>query len=87
MTLTERMTALEEKLDMLILLSTGGKEFNYSVDYNETVSLNDRIVEMEKKFNALIEHLQLREYNGIKYEKQPSSNAIMGFNLNEIPDE
>ena len=84
-TLTQRMTLLEEKLDMLILLTTGGDEFNSAVDGNPTTPLSERARLIEERFNALIDHLQLREYNGIKYEKQ-SSVTPMGFSFSPTPE-
>ena len=84
-TLTQRMTLLEEKLDMLILLTTGGDEFNSAVDGVATVPLSERARLIEERFNALIDHLQLREYNGIKYEKQ-SSVTPMGFSFSPTPE-
>ena len=86
MTNTQRIETLEEKIDLLILLTSGGDEFNSVVDGNPAIPLTERIKLNEAKLQALIEHFNLREYNGIKYERITDVRAI-GFDIRTTPEE
>ena len=86
MTNTQRIEALEEKIDLLILLTIGGDNFNGVIDGNQETPLNERIKINEDKLQALVDYFGLREYNGIKYERQ-SNITPMGFQFIETPDE